>query len=384
MTTLSLKATPVFQKNWVSDTRIVVNQGGTRSSKTYSIAQVFILRLINETGKVLTVTRKTMPSLKQSVLRDFTQIMTDMGIYSEAAMNKTDHTYNLNGNLIEFVSLDQPQKKRGTKRDYLWMNEANEFAEEDFIQLSLRTTGQIFLDYNPSDEFHWIYDKVLTRDDCTFIQSTYLDNPFLPEETVREIERLQEVDNNYWRIYGLGERGHLEGLIYTNWKDIPSFPDDGGEFYGLDFGYNNPTALVKVLIKDGRHCYLEQVIYQTHLTNQQLIDAIKSYGIASHVRIYCDAAEPQRIEEMRQAGLYAIPANKSVHDGIDHMKRMILYITTKSHDLKKEIRGYVWQKDSKGVVVDRVPVKFNDHALDAARYAVYTSRTIATGRYAIQ
>lgn len=378
---VNIKATSVFQRNWEANTRIIVNQGGTRSSKTYSIAQYFILKLLQETGKVLTITRKTMPSLKQSVMRDFYQILSDSGIYDEASQNKSDHTYKLNGNLVEFVSLDQPQKKRGTKRDYLWMNEANEFTEEDFLQLILRTSEKIILDYNPSDEFHWIYDKILPRNDCTFIQSTYKDNTFLPKETIEEIERLKDTDENYWKIYGLGERGHLEGLIFTNWSEA-NFPDEGGHIYGLDFGFNNPTALTKVLIKE-KNCYVDQVIYQSHLTNQQLIDMMKSIGVESYARIYCDAAEPQRIEELRQAGFHVMSADKSVMDGIDRLKRMKIIVSPRSNDLKKELRSYVWQKDKLGRVVDKEPVKFNDHAIDSMRYAVHTSQTGASGRYAI-
>ncbi len=184
--TVELKATPLYQRNWDAwdKYKIIVNQGGTRSSKTFTLAQIFIVKLLETTNKILTIARKTTPSMHSSVMRDFFFILKEMGIYSERYHNKSLNEYWLNGNLVEFISMDIAEKKKGTKRNYLWLNEATEFDYEDFFQLSIRTTDKIVLDYNPAYVFHWIYDKVLTRKDCVFIQSCYKDNPFLEDSII--------------------------------------------------------------------------------------------------------------------------------------------------------------------------------------------------------
>ena len=195
-----IQTTKVFKQFIASDKRINVFQGGTRSGKTYNIVLAWIVKLHQEDNKILTVCRETMPSLKNTVFRDFIEILKKLDLFDINCLSKSDMTYQLGTNLIEFRNLDDDQKIRGAKRDYLYINEANEVPQPIFKQLLFRTTGKIVLDYNPSDEFHWIYDDVLTRDDCDFFKSTYLDNPFLPEEQVKEIERLKELDLNYWRI----------------------------------------------------------------------------------------------------------------------------------------------------------------------------------------
>ena len=188
MTQATIKTTNVFHKAFKSDARITCLQGGTRSSKTYSLCQLFIVKALNETGKVFTICRKTLPALKGTAYRDVLELLKQLDLYSEEYHNKSELSYTLNGNLLEFISVDQPQKIRGRKRDYLWLNEANEFTYEDYQQLILRTTDKIYLDYNPSDPYSWIYEKVITRDDCTFIKSTYKANPFLDKDTIAEID----------------------------------------------------------------------------------------------------------------------------------------------------------------------------------------------------
>ena len=222
---MDLYTTGIFEKNWNANSRIVCNQGGTRSSKTYSILQLIVLKCLQETDKIWSICRKIFPSLKATAMRDLFEILHKLDLYDVQKHNRSDSTYILNGNLIEFVAIDDPQKIRGRKRDYLFINEANEFSFEDWQQLVLRTTQQIYIDFNPSDEFHWIYDKIIPRDDCTFIKSTYKDNPFLQEETIKEIERLK-VDDNYWRIYGLGEKGISMATIFRNTKLINKIPDN--------------------------------------------------------------------------------------------------------------------------------------------------------------
>lgn len=376
---LTVSATEVYRKNHAANTRFVVNQGGSRSSKTYSLCQLFIVTLMQEHGQVLTIARKTFPALRMTVMRDFFEVLNTLGLYDEKWHNKTDSTYYIGSNLVEFVSMDQPQKKRGAKRTYLWLNEANEFSLEDFRQLNMRTTGRVFLDFNPSDEFHWIYDEVLTRPDCTFIQSTYKDNPFLAPELVKEIERYKEVDENYWRVYGLGERGVSEATIYPKFELIHEWPAVTETIYGLDFGYTNPTAFVRVGLHE-KNAYLEELIYQSYLTDEDTIQAIKEMNIPRSALIYCDTANPQGIEKLKRAGFNAWPSDKSVHAGIKKVKEYKLHITAGSLNLQKEMKSYKWKTDSDGKVLDE-PVKLNDHIADATRYAIHTYTLRAPGKY---
>lgn len=368
---LNILGTNVLSRNLQANSRFVVNQGGTRSGKTYGILQLLVIKMLSEDGKVITIARKTLTALKATAMRDFFEIIRSLKIYNEANHNKTDHIYFHRNNLIEFVSLDQPQKKRGSKRDYLFMNEVNEFSYEDYTQLVLRTTGQIFMDYNPSDYYHWVFDKVLPRKDCTYIQSTYLDNlAFLPAELVKEIEYLKEQDETYWKIFGLGERAISTGLIYSNWIITSSEPESYEDsIFGLDFGFNNQTALIKISIKDGE-LWLKELLYESHLTNSDLINRMQDLHLNKAI-IYADAAEPQRIDELKRAGFYVRPADKAVNAGIDFVKRFKFNVNKFSVNLLKELQSYKWKTDNNGNAIDE-PVKFMDHALDAVRYAVYT------------
>ena len=203
----TLKTNIVFKHLVESNKKIVVEQGGTRSGKTYNILLWIIFEYFsNNNKKIITICRKTFPSLRATVLRDFLDILRANQIYSEEYHNKSNSEYNLFGNLVEFTSLDQGQKIRGRKRDLLFINEGNELYWEDWQQLIFRTQERIIVDFNPSEEYHWLYDKVITRNDCDFFKTTYLNNPFLEVSIRKEIERLKETDEQYWQIYGLGER----------------------------------------------------------------------------------------------------------------------------------------------------------------------------------
>jgi len=287
--------------------RIIANQGGTRSGKTYTINQLLIALALKD-KYTISVTSVAFPHLRRGAMRDWRGIMENSGLYDPSNHIRTEQIYNYpNGSYIEFFSSDNNLKVRGPGRDILFFNEANLTDFDTFTQLMLRTRKAIFIDFNPADEFHWIYDNILTRPDCYFIKSTYLDNPFLPHEQVKEIENLKNVDANFWRIYGEGERGHSEGVIYTHWQPF-SGQVAGMEVYGLDFGYNNPTSLVKVTEKD-QDLYWTEEIYQSGLTNSDLIPLLKQI-VKNGQPIYCDTAEPARIEEIRRAGLNAREANK--------------------------------------------------------------------------
>lgn len=311
-------------------------------------------------------------------MRDWRKIMEDFKLYDPNAHMRTEQMYTYpTGSYIEFFSVDNQLKVRGPGRDILFINEANIIQYETFRQLLIRTKKAIFIDYNPADEFHWIYDKVLNRPDCYFIKSTYNDNPFLPKEQRHEIESYKDADPNFWRIYGEGERGHSEGVIYTHWATYSLGGVSGTTIYGLDFGYNNPTALVKVTEVD-KDLYIEEEIYQSHLTNTDLIGMLKQ--IVKNETIYCDAAEPQRIEEIRRAGFKALPANKDVKAGIDFIKSRKLFIHQGSANILKEIKSYKYKtKGNKITNTPEEPLKLNDHAMDAMRYAAISFRKHKTG-----
>jgi len=318
-----------------------------------------------------------MPALRATAMKDFFNVLKASGIYKEEWHNKSEHTYKYkpSGSEVDFISVDEPIKVRSRRRNYLWMNEANEFSKEDFEQLNMRTDKQIFMDFNPSHMFHWIYDDLEPRKDCIVINSTYLDNPFLPKELVKEIEGYKNKDQNYWRIYGLGLKGIAESLIYTHWEycdDLPESPDK--ILFGLDFGFNNQTALVKIAVKD-KDYYWDEILYEKGMTNIDLIkrleQLVKEKIISENDIIYADSAEPARIEEIRRHNFNILPCAKvEIKDGIDKIKSQKFYITKRSINLLKEVKTYSWKmKDNKPL---EEPVKENDHLLDAGRYAIIT------------
>jgi len=286
-------------------------------------------------------------------------------LYDPNSHIRTEQVYNYpNGSYTEFFSSDNNLKVRGPGRDILFFNEANLTDFDTFTQLMLRTRKCIFIDFNPADEFHWIYDNILTRPDCYFIKSTYLDNPFLPHEQVKEIENLKNVDENFWRIYGEGERGHSEGVIYTHWVPFNN-NISGSVAFGLDFGYNNPTALMRVYWCDN-DIYIEPVIYESYLTTTNLIDKLGNLGIEKSVTIVADYARPEIIAEMNNAGYDVQNANKVVKKGIDNMKSFGV-VCEDDVRLKKEYENYKWKKVGDQIMDE--PVKLYDDAMDAIRYA---------------
>ena len=318
-------------------------------------------------------------------MRDFLDILKKHGIYNEEHHNKSNSEYNLSGNLVEFISLDQPQKIRGRKRDLAFLNEANELFWEDWQQIVFRTTGRIILDYNPSDSFHWIYDKVVPREDCDFQQTTYKDNKFLDDSIKMEIERLKDTDEDYWRIYGLGERGSSRATIFQ--FGVVSEPYGELLSTGMDFGYtNDPTALVKVY-KRGNELIFDELLYHTNLTNQDIAQKFEELGLNRLDVIYADSAEPKSIEELHRMRWNVKPTVKgadSIMAGIDMLKRYELKVTAKSLNLIKEFQNYKWIEDKNGNLLNK-PVDNYNHAIDAIRYAVYNKLSKPNyGSYALR
>lgn len=372
-----MKVTKVYRKNEAAYNtgkyRVIANEGSTRSSKTYSVLQLLVI-LALKFKKSITITSPSLPHLKRGALRDWKEIMETDGIYSDKNHNKTDQIYKFpGGSYIEFFGCDETVKLRGPGRDILYINEANLISHASYIQLALRTSEIIFIDYNPADEYSYVYD-VADKEGNLMIHSVYLDNiANLTKAQVQEIESLKDADENLWKVFGLGLRGTSSETIYTHWKEIDNFPQCDDICYGLDFGFNHPSALVKVGFLDGR-CYVDEQIYESKLTNDDLAYLIKALGITRSTEIFAETARPEAIEEIRRAGLNIKEADKSVIDGINMVKSMPLFITRSSTNIIKEIKAYKWKvkEDENGKKVLDEPVKFHDDAMDAMRYAIYT------------
>lgn len=361
----------VFDHLTESDKKIIVEQGGTRSGKTFNILLWIIYKYCStNTDKTITIVRKTFPAVRGTVMRDFFDILKGANIYFEELHSKSTHEYYVNNNRIEFISLDQPTKIRGRKRHLLFINEANELNYEDWQQLIFRTTEQIIIDYNPSDEYHWIYDKVLTRDDVDFFQTTYRDNPFLESTLVNEIERLKDIDENYWRVYGLGERGKSRSLVF-NFQTIPNIPPNAKLIgRGLDFGFSNdPSALVETYV-EGDNMYTRELLYRTGMTNQDIGKELNRLGMDRRDEIWCDSAEPKSIEEIHRMGYNAKKTYKgAINISIDMIRRYKLYVTEDSINMIKELRNYKYIEDKNGQLTNK-PIDAFNHSIDALRYSI--------------
>ena len=374
---LNLKASIVFQKNYDavfnSDKRFVVNQGSSRSSKTYSICQLLIIYALQNPNEVISIVRKTFPTLRASVMRDFFEVLNDFDLYKKSNHNKSENIYKFeNGTIVEFFSADDEQKLRGRKRNICWVNEANELLYDDFFQLNLRTakengTAKLIFDYNPSDSNSWLYK--LPPEETYFIKSTFRDNPFLDDNTIKQIEQLKYLDPEMWAIFGMGERTNSRLNIWYNWEFVEKKPDYFKEYVmGIDYGYNHPTVLVKVYFHE-RELFVESIINESYLTTSDLINKMDELGVDQNIEIMADWARPEIIQEMKLSGYNVHPANKAVKKGIDNVKQFKVYGYSDDKNMITEFENYKWRK-----VGDRItdePVKEYDDISDAIRYATY-------------
>jgi phage terminase large subunit len=365
---MEIKSTVIFEKNYAAlegPHRFIINEGGSRSSKTYSLCQLMVIYCLQNSGKVVSIIRKTFPALRATVLRDFIEILKEMGIYSLDSHNKSEHIYTFsNGSIVEFFSVDDEQKIRGRKRDIAWCNEANELYFDDFTQLNMRTEFKLIFDYNPSDSSSWLYE--LPKEESILIKSTYRDNPFLPNSIRAQIEDLKRTDEALYQIYALGEKAISKSNIYSNWTFVSHRPARFVNYvYGLDFGYNHPTALMRVYWCDN-DIYIEPVIYESYLTTTMLIEKLQAMGIEQTVTIMADYSRPEIIQEMNIAGFDVQNANKVVKKGIDNVKTFGVFCQDHK-DLKREYENYKWKKI--GDFITDEPVKLFDDAMDAVRYA---------------
>lgn len=351
--------------------RVRIVRGGTSSSKTFSIIPMLITYAVQNPRQEISIVAESIPHLRRGAIRDFLKIMQMVGMYRDSQWNKSSLTYTFsNESFIEFFSADQPDKLRGARRDVLFVNECNNIEWESYYQLAIRTRKFIYLDYNPVTEF-WVDTELIGDADSEMIVLTYKDNEALDESLVREIEKARdkaetsEYWRNWWAVYGLGEIGNLEGVIFSNYKTIDTIPKEARLIgCGLDFGYSvDPTAIVEIYQYNNQRI-VNELCYRTGMLNTDIAKVLPK-----GVPIYADSAEPKSIEEIRRFGIQIKPVTKgkdSINYGIQVMQSQDYLITKDSTNLIKELRGYCWDKGKDG---KQLPIPIGtDHLCDAFRY----------------
>ena len=366
------KTSEVFHKNLdaFQDSKIgcIVNKGGTRSGKTYSILQLLAFVAWNSAKPlVISVVTQTFPQLRAGAMRDFQRIIGEGMDYEE---NKSSHEFKINHSLVEFFSADQYLKVLGGQRDILFINECFRLNYEVARQLMVRTAWKKIFDYNPVANF-WMNDKILTREDACLITSTYKDNEFLSKEQIAEIESHQK-DENWWRVYGLGQEGRSEGLVYPTWDIVSDFPKECKVRFGIDFGYNDPSVLVKVGIQ-GENLYLQELIYKRGIVTDDMDVLMEQCGLHRRgEKIIYDSAAKEQGETLFRRGWNMHPSVKgkgSILAGISRVKKYNIHIVSPSENLQTELLNYTWEKDKNDNTMD-VPIDAFNHLLDSVRYAL--------------
>lgn len=377
------KAVSATHKLLKLDKRIRAAAGGTSASKTISILLILIDKAIVHANDgeplLISVVSESLPHLKRGVMRDFINIMESHKYFKEASWNRTDFIYSFGPNVrMEFFGVDTPDKVRGPRRDILFMNEANNCPFESFEQLEVRTKKEIWLDWNPTNEF-WFYTEILPYrvEDLDFITLTYKDNESLDENIVKSIEARKH-NTGWWKVYGLGQLGEVEGKIYKDWKIVDEIPHEARlERYGLDFGYaNDPAALVAIYYYNGGYI-VDELLFRTHMSNRQIADYIIN-SATPNALVIADSAEPKSIAEMQEHGINIIGAQKgpgSVNQGIQYVQDQRMSVTKKSTNVIKAYRNYMWKTDRDGKVVT-IPDHNLSDSMDAIRYAMESLRPL--------
>ena len=368
-----LQVTPLYDYNYDAKERVVVNQGGTSSGKTYSIMQVLFVLGMENPGSIITVVGQDIPNLKKGAYRDAKTILNSSPELALAypSINEGERIITcFNGSLIEFSSFKDAQDAKSGKRDYLFVNEANGISYEIYWQLAIRTKRKIFIDYNPTARF-WVHDEVLGREGVLLIKSDHRINRFIDDELHARIEGIS--DPELHKVYARGNTGKIEGLVLTNWDICDVLPPrDEWKLTcrGLDFGFTaDPTALEHVVLAHGE-LWIDEEIYSTNLTNPEIAQKARSEGVTKEQQIIADCAEPKSIRELQAAGLWVTPSPKgqdSIVSGLDILKRYKIHVTRRSLGLLSNLRAYKWDTDRDGNLTNK-PEDKNNHGIDAIRY----------------
>jgi phage terminase large subunit len=354
--------------------------GGTSASKTISILILLIGEAQTYPGKIISVVSESMPHLRKGAMRDFINIMQTQGYFKDDLWNRTDSFYKFEtGSIIEFFGVESWEKVKGARRDILFINEANHIDLNSYNQMEVRTKEVIWLDWNPENEFWW-YTDILGKLDVDFITLTYKDNEALDERIVASIES-RRLNVNWWKVYGLGQLGEVESRIYRDWTTYDEIPHEASlKRYGLDFGYtNDPTAIVAIYYYNGGYI-LDEIVYKSGMTNMDIGDLMINLPGAL---IVADSAEPKSIDEIKHKGLNIIGASKghdSVLHGIQNVQQQRIAVTTRSTNLLKEYRNYLWMTDKEGKIINE-PQEFMNHCMDAIRYGLDSFRPISNEPY---
>ena len=373
---MRVKKTIAFHKLKKLQSRVRIVKGGTSASKTISILCLLIDYAIRNEGKEISVVSESIPHLRRGCIKDFISILKGLNRYKESQYNKSTLKYTFtNGSYIEFFSTDQPDKLRGARRTDLYINECNNVPFDAYTQLAVRTSGIIWLDYNPSNLF-WVDKELIGKQDTDYITLTYKDNDALPKSIIKEIEKAKDKAKtstywaNWWRVYGLGETGSLEGVCIPDWKEIDTVPNEARLLaYGMDFGYTDPTTIIG-LYKWNEAYIADEVFYKSNTVLRDVSLFLRHNNIKEN--IIADQAEPKSIETLRRDGHNIYPCTKgrdSVNFGINLINQNEIYVTSKSRNLKRELQGYVWAKDKDGNTLSK-PTGEHPDCIDAFRYVL--------------
>ena len=372
--------------------RIKIIQGGTSAGKTYGILPILIDKASKKGGLEISVVSESIPHLRRGALKDFIKIMQETNRWIAPNYNKSFLKYTFaNGSYIEFFSVEQPDKLRGARRNILYVNEANNIPFEAYNQLSIRTSDEVYLDYNPTHEFY-AHTELIPDADSDFIILTYKDNEGLSDSIVKEIEKAKDKGltskywANWWNVYGLGLVGSLEGVVFQNWEQIRVVPDEARILgYGMDFGYtNDPTTLIACYKLDNELIF-DEVIYRTGLLNSDIKDLMNNHNVGHNV-VYADSAEPKSIAELKRYGFYIKPTDKgrdSINYGINILQQYNFKVTKRSTNLIKELRSYTWDTSKTGERLNK-PIDAFNHGIDAMRYFAMMKLNTNNGNYDIR
>jgi phage terminase large subunit len=356
-------------------------EGGTRSGKTYSVLAWMIKFCLDpdHEGVEIAIVRKTLASIKPTVLKDFIAMLQGWGLYNIDDHNKTENIYVLGGNTISFFGADNDKKLHGFSCDILYPNEALELDYDEWLQLKMRTRWKIVIDYNPSSNDHYLYDELDGDENSVLLTTTYLDNPHLPLAQIKEIEKLEDTDEALYKVYGEGKRGQIKGLVFSKYKIVPEMPQGlRKRGYALDFGFtNDPSVLLDIGII-GDNIFVDELIFESGLTNPDLSERFNEIGLIRNNLIIADSSEPKSIKELSNLGHYIEGVKKgvgSIEASISTVKRYTLNFTARSVNSIKEVRNYKYKtKDGKEI---NEPIDAFNHAMDAIRY--YAIKNIGTG-----